>query len=116
MDVLRFALLGLGLGALYALARYELPFAASDVAVGAWSVSHSRVDQLCGTSAKQLLPKVSRRACWLTTAMLSVALLLTVGQVARANLVPAAVVDVLDPAAAEMGSHSCPLPMTGILF
>ena len=103
-------------GALYALARYELPFAASDVAVGAWSVSHARVDQLCGSSGEQLLPKLSRRASWLTTAMLSAALLLTVGQVARANLVPAAVVDVLDPAAAEMSSHSCPLPMTGILF
>jgi Zn-dependent protease with chaperone function len=103
-------------GALYALARYELPFAASEVAVGAWSVSHARVNQLCGSSGGDLLPGLSRRSSWLTAAMLSVALLLTFGQAARANLVPAAVIDALDPAAAEMESHSCPLPMSGILF
>jgi len=102
--------------ALYALARYELPFAAGEVAVGAWSVSHARVDQLCGSSDEELLPRISPRAGWLTAAMLGVALLLAVGQAARANLVPAAVIDALDPAAAQMESHSCPVPMTGILF
>jgi len=30
--------------------------------------------------------------------------------------VPAAVIDAFDPAAAGMASHSCPLPMSGILF
>jgi len=103
-------------GALYALARHELPFATSEVAIGAWSISHARVDQLCGSSTGELLPRISRRACWLTAAMLSMALLLTFGQAARANLVPAAVIDAFDPAAAQMESHSCPLPLTGILF
>lgn len=103
-------------GALYALARYELPFAANEVALGAWSVSHARVEQLCGSSSEDLLPKLSRRAGWLSAAMVSLALVLTFGQAARANLVPAAVIDALDPAAAQMESHSCPLPVTGILF
>ncbi|MDQ2911924.1 MAG: M56 family metallopeptidase [Chloroflexota bacterium] len=103
-------------GALYALGRYELPFVTAEVAVGAWSLSHARVDQLCGSSEEELLPKLSRRAIWLSAVMLSLALLLTFGQAARANLVPATVIDALDPAAANMESHSCPLPMSGILF
>jgi beta-lactamase regulating signal transducer with metallopeptidase domain len=102
--------------ALMALARYDVPFATSGVAVGAWSMSHARVDQLCGSSSEELLPRISKRARWVTSVMLSLALLLTIGQAARANLVPAAVIDALDPAAAVMESHSCPLPMSGILF
>ncbi len=102
--------------ALYALARYDVPFATAEVAVGAWSMSHARVDQLCGSSTVGLLPKISRRAGLLTGVMLSLALVLTIGQAARANLVPAAVIDAFDPAAAGMESHSCPLPMSGILF
>jgi len=102
--------------ALYALARHDVPFATSEVAVGPWSMSHARVDQLCGSSTGELLPKISRRAGWLTGVMLSLALVLTIGQAARANLVPAAVIDAFDPAAAGMESHSCPLPMSGILF
>jgi len=79
-------------------------------------MSHARVDQLCGSSTDELLPGISRRAGWLTGVMLSLALVLTIGQAARANLVPAAVIDAFDPAAAGMESHSCPLPMSGILF
>ena len=103
-------------GALYELAHFEPPFATQEVAVGAWSISHARVDQLCGSSAEDLLPVVSRRIRWLTAATLAFALLMTLGQAARANLVPAAVIDAIDPAAAQMESHSCPLPMSGILF
>jgi len=103
-------------GALYALGRYELPFASSEVAIGAWSMTHARVDQLCGSPDGELLPKLSWRAGLLTAAMLAFALALAIGQAARANLVPAAVIDAIDPAAASLESHSCPLPMAGILF
>jgi beta-lactamase regulating signal transducer with metallopeptidase domain len=103
-------------GALYALGRTDLPFAASEIAVGAWSVGHARVDQLCGSSTETLLPKLSARARWGTATMLTFAIVLALGQAARANLVPAAVIDALDPAAAAMESHSCPVPMSGVLF
>lgn len=102
--------------ALYALGRYPLPLKTGEVAVGAWSLSRARVDQLCGAPGDELLPALSRRVRWLTALMFAVALLLTLGQAARANLVPAAVIESLDPSMSTADIHTCPLPTSGVLF
>lgn len=102
-------------GALYTLGRFPFPFATEDVAIGAWSPAHARVDQLCGVTDAALLPGMPRRARWLTTASLTVALFLTLGQGARANLVPAALLEAISPAnAADI--HVCPLAKEGPLL
>lgn len=101
--------------ALYALSRFPFPFATEDVALGAWSTSHARVDQLCGATDAALLPGMPRRARWLTTASLTIALFLTLGQGARANLVPSAVIEAISPASAA-DIHVCPLPKDGPLL
>lgn len=102
--------------ALYALGREPLPLAAGEVAVGAWSLSRARVEQLCGAPGDELLPALSRRGRWLTTATLALALVLTFGQAARANLLPAAIIGSLEPAMGTAEVHSCPLPAAGVLF
>ena len=102
--------------ALYALGRHPLPFVTNQVAVGAWSLSRARVDQLCGSPEEDLLPALSRRGRWLTTATLTLALLLTLGQAARANLLPAAIVESLQPSMNAADIHTCPLPTSGVLF
>jgi len=101
--------------ALYVMGREPTPTMA-DIAIGAWSLAHARVDQLCGASDAQLLPGVSRRTRWLTIAALALALLLTFGQAARANLIPAAILETLEPTMNPADVHSCPLPDSGVLF
>ncbi|MGH2797814.1 MAG: M56 family metallopeptidase [Thermoleophilaceae bacterium] len=102
--------------ALHALGRHPLPLVASEVAVGAWSLSRARVDQLCGAPEEELLPVLSRRGRWLTGATLALALALALGQAARANLLPAAVVESLEPSMNSGDIHTCPLPTSGVLF
>lgn len=101
-------------GALAVLAQAVLPFAPREVALGAWSASTARVDQLCGTRDELLLPPVSLRSRLITGFAVAVLLLLAVGQAARANLLPAAVVETIMPRATEI--HECPLPVDGILL
>ncbi|MGH2376852.1 MAG: M56 family metallopeptidase [Candidatus Limnocylindria bacterium] len=102
--------------ALYQLGRSPLPLATSELAVGAWSLSRARVDQLCGAPEQELLPLLSPRGRWLTTATLALALTLTLGQATRANLLPAAVVESLEPSMNSADIHTCPLPTSGVLF
>lgn len=102
--------------ALYALGRQPLPLVTNEVAVGAWSLSRARVDQLCGSPETELLPALTRRGRWLTSATLALALALTLGQAARANLVPAAVVESLEPSMNPADIHTCPLPHGGVLL
>lgn len=102
--------------ALYSLARDPLALASGEVAVGAWSLTRSRVDQLCGSADEVLLPSLSRGGRLLTTAVLALALALTLGQAARANLLPAAVVAALMASPGAPAVHVCPLPVEGVLF
>ncbi len=102
--------------ALYALGRRPLGLATNEAAVGAWSLSRARVDQMCGSPEQDLLPALSRRGRWLTTATLALAFVLTLGQAARADLLPAAVVGSLVPSMNPADVHTCPLPTSGVLF
>ena len=107
--------LGALAGALHAIGTARVPFRAEDVAVGAWSSMHARVEQLCGTPESELLPGVSRGARLATTGVLALMLLLSGGQAARANLLPASVIEELTGVpAGEV--HQCPLPIEGVLF
>lgn len=102
--------------ALYQLSRHQPPFAPAEVAAGAWSLSGARVDQLCGTDPERLLPPVPRRAALVSAATLAFALVLALGQAARANLLPAALFEAagLDSLAAFV--HECPLPPSGVIL
>ena len=101
-------------GALTTLGRSAPPLVPADLAIGAWSTSTARVDQLCGASEEFLLAPVSACARVGTGLAVAVLLLLAGGQAARANVVPAVVVQIVAPAATEI--HECPLPIDGILF
>lgn len=101
-------------GALYKLGQPRL--AASDLAIGAWSMTRARVDQVCGVAAEELLPRPGARALWLSAAALAAALLLGLGQAARANVVPAAVLDAISGSAWSAEIHECPLPREGFLL
>lgn len=102
--------------ALYALSRHPLPLVTNEAAVGGWSLTHARIDQLCGSAEKDLLPALSRRGRWLSSATLAIALVLTFGQAARANLLPAAIVESIHPFMESGNIHSCPLPASGVLL
>lgn len=102
--------------ALYVMGDAYPPVVMADLAVGAWSLTHARVDQLCGAASGDRLPRASRRSRALTLAALVMLLLLTFGQAARANLVPATIVETLEPTMSAADIHSCPLPLSGVLF
>ena len=102
--------------ALYAMGDAYPAVVMADVAVGAWSLTHARVDQLCGAASGDPLPRASRRSRGLTLAALVMLLLLTFGQAARADLVPATIVEMLEPTMSAADIHSCPLPLSGMLF
>ncbi len=101
-------------GALLKMSRS--PIEGGRLAIGTWSPSRARVDQLCGVDDALLLPRSSAPARWLTGLTLAAALLLGLGQTARANLLPAGALESLglDTQATEI--HSCPLPRDGILL
>lgn len=101
-------------GALYKLGDGAGPFGAGEVA--AWSVSHARVEQLCGAAPAGLVPRTSRAAGFVSAASLAAALLLAAGQGGRANLLPAGFFEAFAPVALAAEVHACPLPVDGILF
>ncbi len=102
-------------GALHALSATTLSFRASDLAVGPWSSTHARVEQLCGDPEAAVARTASRRARFVTAGALGVMLVLTGGQAARANLLPAAAIEeITGVAPGEV--HQCPLPVEGVLF
>lgn len=87
-----------------------------DAAIGAWSMTQVRVDQLCGEDPASLLPRSSRRVRALSVAGLSFAFVLTLGQAARANVLPASLIELGGGRADGTMVHDCPLPMDGVLF
>lgn len=101
-------------GALSVLGRSINSFPPHGVALGAWSASSARVDQLCGTPEALLLPAVPARSRLVTALALAVLLLLAGGQAARANLLPAGVVEAITATSTEI--RECPLPVEAILF
>lgn len=100
-------------GALMALGSRTAP---ADVAIGAWSMTNVRVDQLCGEDPSSLLPRSSRRVRALSVTALAFALLLTLGQAARANVLPASLMEMTGGEIDDSMVHTCPLPMDGPLF
>lgn len=102
-------------GALEALSATAFPFRPSDMAIGAWSSAHARVEQLCGDPEAALPPMVSHRARLVTAFALAAMIVLTGAQAARANLLPAGVIqEITGVAPGEV--HQCPLPVEGVLF
>ena len=100
-------------GALMALGARP---ASADLAIGAWSMTSVRVDQLCGEDPSSLLPRASRRVRALSVAALALALLLTFGQAARANILPASLMELGGGPMDDTMVHTCPLPVAGMLF
>ncbi|MGH2796383.1 MAG: M56 family metallopeptidase [Thermoleophilaceae bacterium] len=90
------------------------PSEVSLAAVGAWSLSSARVDQLCGDDPMRPLPSM-HRAIALTVLALLFGVMLAAGQAARANLLPASLLDPLRPGA-TLEVHTCPVPLDGILL
>lgn len=100
-------------GALMALGSRTVP---ADVTIGAWSMTNVRVDQLCGEEPSSLLPRSSRRVRALSVLALAFALLLTFGQAARANVLPASLMELGGGHVDDSMVHTCPLPVDGMLF
>lgn len=88
----------------------------ADLAIGAWSMTNVRVDQLCGEEPASLLPRSSRRVRALSAVALAFALLLTFGQAARANVLPASLMEMTGGEIDDSMVHTCPLPVDGMLF
>lgn len=86
------------------------------VAIGAWSLSALRIDQLCGARAEALLPGPSRGVLLRSLAALTLALGLTLGQAARANILPAGFIEQIAGPVDEASIHVCPVPLDGILL
>lgn len=103
-------------GALLKLAKQEVPFPPGEVAIGAWSLSSARVEQLCGGDPEKVLPSTSPLARWLSGLALTAALLLASGQATRANLLPADFLGSVGLAPLAASVHECPLPQSGILL
>ncbi|MEO8631785.1 MAG: M56 family metallopeptidase [Chloroflexota bacterium] len=97
-------------GALLALAGTTPP--SPYVPLSAWSLSSARVDQLAGDRADVVLPPISSVAVLRTAAALAVALVLALGQAARAHFVEWAFL----PETSGAIAHVCPLPMSGPLL
>lgn len=101
-------------GALYSLGdRNAEP---SALAIGAWSLSSLRIDQLAGARPEDLLPGLPRRVVLRSLLAMTLALGLTLGQAARANVLPA---DPIQPSVSptdEATVHVCPVPRAGILL
>lgn len=96
-------------GALLALGPHSRTPA---LAIGAWSLTVARIDQLSGASPAELMPKPGRSALLVTIVSLVLALGLTLGQGVRAHTfaIP------LDAPAHPATSIHCPLPPEGILL
>lgn len=97
-------------GALLALGRDDPP--PGGRSASAWSASGARIDQLTGATAGRLGPVISRRAIAGTTLALLVALVIAVGQAARAHLLPLGFL----PETGDPMVHLCPLPISGPLL
>lgn len=86
------------------------------LAVGAWSLTARRIDQLYGARAEQLLPGLSRGVVLRSLAATVLALGLTTGQAARANIVPTGVIERIAGPIDETSVQVCPAPLDGVLL
>ena len=87
------------------------------IAIGAWSLSSARIDQLCGTQPDTRALRPSRRASVLSVLTCTLVLFLGGGQAARANVLPASIIEGLGFATDDAGlTHFCPMPPRGILL
>ena len=101
-------------GALAALADRAVP---DGVAIGAWSLSSARIDQLSGVHPDTRVLRPSRRATLMSVCTCALVLFLGGGQAARANIVPASLVPGLTFVADDASlPHLCPVPPRGILL
>lgn len=101
-------------GALYSLGdRSAEPPA---LAIGAWSLSSLRIDQLAGARPEDLLPGLPRRVVLRSLLTVTLALGLTLGQAARANVLPAQPIQPTMGPTDEATGHACPVPRAGILL
>lgn len=96
------------LGAAPALVTHEL-------AVGAWSCTAARIDQLEGADVQAVVPPIPSRTRWLSALALALLLALALGQATRANIVPATALG-LSALSVTATVHVCPLPLDGPLF
>ena len=101
--------------ALLRLSPSSVPFTPRNAAIGAWTASQARIQQLDGAPPEAILRTNSPRAHGLSAASLALTLMLMFGQAARANLFPASVVDRVLPGA-EGQIHLCPMPVEGVLL
>lgn len=106
---------GVVASALWKLSRAPSPFTPAKVAIGAWSLSHARIEQLCGASPEAVLTPTSGRSLALSLASFVLMLALALGQAARANLLPASALGWLVPSA-DRQVHVCPMPAEGVLL
>lgn len=84
----------------------------SVLAVGAWSMTAARIDQLAGAPPSDLMRRPDRGAFMVTALSLVLALALALGQGVRAHALPLPV-----PVSDHVTSDThCPLPPEGILF
>lgn len=86
------------------------------LAIGAWSLSGLRIDQLNGARPQELLPGLSRGAVLRSLVAMTLALGLTLGQAARANAHHAGPGERTGGAGDDVAAHVCPLPHPGILL
>lgn len=101
-------------GALYSLGDRNPE--SSALAIGAWSLSALRIDQLYGARPEELLPGLSRGVVLRSLLAVTLALGLTLGQAARANVLPAGFIEQIAGPVDEATVHFCPVPPVGILL
>lgn len=94
-------------GALLALGA-QIP--AGSLAIGAWSMTSARIDQLSGLADERLMPRAPRGAVAVTALSVMLALALALGQGMRAHAPSASVSSQDHPA----GGSTCPIPPDGI--
>lgn len=96
-------------GALLALGT---PADGAPLAIGAWSLTAARIDQISGIGPDRLLPEPPRRTVAVTALSVVLALVLALGQGVRAHALPAPIVA---SGHAPTGA-SCPIPRPGVLL
>lgn len=96
-------------GALLALGT---PADGAPLAIGAWSLTAARIDQISGIGPARLMPEPRRRTVAVTALSVLLALTLALGQGVRAHALPAPIVA---SGHAPTGA-SCPIPRPGVLL
>lgn len=83
------------------------------LAIGAWSLTAARIDQISGIEAERLMPQPRRRALVISALSVVLALALALGQGVRAHALPATIIT---SGHAPITGASCPIPRAGVLL